>query len=146
MILSLTPAKDLFDRVQRDFSMPLKDRLLVVAEVEKYRWKEDESVWRQKREKDPYSYEVYFDGEFVCDFSVKEEPDMVYYRVMKNIRDLYKAKKIFFNKQMYEIKRAEEAAKRKAEEPLLPKIDAPEHKIIQEVIKRQRRRRANRAK
>ncbi len=59
----LAPKKQIFDRVQREFAFPLTDRFVVISELEKYRWKEDESVWSQKRGKSAEQYEVYFDSE-----------------------------------------------------------------------------------
>ena len=141
-MISLTPGKDMFDRIQREFSMNLSDRLRVIAEVDRYRWKEDESVWKQKRERSALAYEVYFDREFVANFDISEDPDAVYLKIMTSIRDLYKTKKIFFNKQMYVIEDEKRIAEQKKNEFKLPTAVTPEEKIINEVVKRQRRRRA----
>lgn len=136
----LTPKTQVFDRVQRDFAFPLKDRLRIVSELDKYRWKEDESVWAQKRGRAPEQYEVYFDGEFLCFFGLEESQDQVYLKVMENILRLYKAKKIFWNPIMYEIN------KPKKVEEKLPEATTPEEKIFREAIKRSRKKKGKRAK
>lgn len=133
----LAPKTQLFDRVQRDFAFPLKDRLRIISELEKYRWKEDESVWSQKRGITKEQYEVYFDSEFVCFFGLEETQDQAYLRVMENILRLYKDKKIYWNTVLYEVN-----APKKVEEKL-PEATTPEEKLLREAVKRSRKKRKN---
>lgn len=136
----LAPRTQLFDRVQRDFAFPLKDRLRIISELDKYRWKEDESVWSQKRGLTKEQYEVYFDGEFVCFFGLDDSQDQAYLRVMENILRLYKDKKIYFNPAMYEINAP------KADVVPLPTANTPEEKLLREAVKRSRKKKGKRAK
>jgi hypothetical protein len=142
MITSFTPAQDLFDLIQKDFSMPLKGRFVVVPETEMYRWKEDESLWKQKKELSPNVYQCFFDGEFVCFFDRSEDQAVVYHRALKGMTDLYKAKKIFFNKEMYAIEEEKRKAQTKAKEEAFKQIEAttPEEKMIKEAFTRARKK------
>ena len=84
----LAPKKQLFDRVQKEFQFSLENRFRIIAELEKYKAGEDESIWKQKMSRSAYQYEVYFDGEFVCFFGLEDSEDVVYLRVMENILSL----------------------------------------------------------
>ena len=130
MVGWFTPKKELFDLVQREFSFSLVDRLRIVAELEKYKWKEDESVWAQKKDKSAHQYEVYFDGEFVCFFGLEKSIDHAYLAVMEGLLKLYKEKKIYWNKDLYELLTP------KIKESKLPSATTPEEKIVQEAFKR----------
>jgi len=127
---TLTPKKTIFELMQRDFAFPLKDRLHIVAETEKYKWREDESVWKQKKDKAPLQYEAYFDGEFVCFFGTQMTELEAYCEVLKGIRELYKSGKIHWNKELYEFD------KKPVEEIVLDAPDSPEDYILTEVVKK----------
>lgn len=137
------PQSEVFNKVQEAFSMPLKDRLAIWAEVDKYRWKEDESVWRQKKGLSPTSYEVSFDGEFVCFFDTSETLDKAYVNVLEGIRKLYSEGKIFFNKELYAVREAELTAQKTVE---MDAPTTPEDKIITEVVKKQANRSGKKVK
>lgn len=138
----MAPAKEVFDRVQLDFTFSLSGRLKVISELEKYRYKEDESVWKQKRGTAAYQYEVYFDDEFVCFFGADEGIDVAYLKVLEGLLKLYKEKKIFWNKELYDVY----YPKTKPEEIKLPEATTPEEKIVREVYKRQAKRKGKRVK
>lgn len=138
----MAPSKDVFDRVQMEFAFSLNGRLKVISELEKYRWKEDESVWAQKRGKASYQYEVYFDDEFVCFFGADEGIERAYLKVLEGLLKLYKEKKIFWNKELYEVYYPTQ----KPEEVKLPEATTPEEKIVREVYKRQAKKKGTRAK
>lgn len=129
----IAPKKQIFDRVQKEFAFSLEKRFRIVAELEKYRAGEDESVWKQKKGASPYQYEVYFDGEFVCFFGLEDSEDQVYLRIMENILRLYKDKKIFWNPVLYEVN------KPKVEEKL-PEATTPEEKLLREAVKRSKKK------
>lgn len=136
-----TMANSLFTRVQSQFGFSLKDRLHIAPDVLMFRKKEDESVWKQDKS-EMYEYQVFFDGEFVCFTSVRETLDMAYYKVMKGLLDLYKNKKIYWNKDMYELVRMPIIKPA----PDLPKATTPEDKIVQEVIRKASKKYARRRK
>ena len=128
----ITPAQDVFDKVQRDFQFPLTNRLQIVSELDKYRWKEDESVWKQKRGLSAYQYEVYFDGVFVCDFGSDAGLDKAYLAVLEGLLKLYKDKRIFWNKELYEVYYPTP----KNEPPKLKEATTPEEKMVKEALER----------
>lgn len=135
-----TPAYELFDLVQKDFAFPLKNRLHIAAEVAMYRKGEDESVWKQDRS-GQYEYQVFFDGEFVCFFDMKEDKKVAYVKVLKGLRDLYQQKKIFWNESLYEIFKP-----KPVEEPQLPEATTKEEKIIKELVVRAKKQRTKKKK
>jgi hypothetical protein len=111
-VSSFTPALKLFDLMQKDFKFSIKNRLVIVPEVDKYRIKEDESIFNQvKTEK--YDYEVYFDGEYVSAFNIDDKPERARIGVLKGLKTLYKAGKIHWNLFLYDIDK--QKAKDKAE-------------------------------
>lgn len=132
------PAIQVFEMLDADFSIDLKDRLVIWAEIDKYRWKEDESVWRQKRDKDAKAYEITFDGEFVCFFDTNDTPEEVRLRALEGIRDLFNNQKIFFNKEMYAVREAKIEEQNRVE---MEKPTTPEDKILTEVVKKHAKRR-----
>ncbi len=135
------PSQQLFDRVQKDFAFTLVNRLRIIAEVDKYRWKEDESVWAQKRERTPLQYEVYFDDEFVCFFGLEDSEDQAYLKVLESITKLYREKKIYWNKVLYEINKPEVKP-----EPKMKEATTPEEKIVKEAFARVAKKKGKRAK
>jgi len=138
----ITPAQDVFDRVSLDFDFSLKNRLNIVSELDKYRWKEDESVWKQKRGKSAYQYEVYFDTEFVCFFGSDEGIDRAYLKVLEGILKLYKEKKIFWNLDLYEVYYPTV----KPEAEVLPKATTPEERLVKEAVRRVRAKKGKNVK
>jgi len=125
----------------------LTKRIRIWSEVDKYNWKEDESVWRQKREKDAKDYEIYFDGEFVTFVSDKDGVQHGYLKVLEGLRDLYKEGKIFVNEEMYKVREAEEEEKRKkAKEVELPKATTPEEKVVAGAIEKMAKKKGKKVK
>jgi len=112
-------------------------RISIWAETDKYRWKEDESVWKQKRGMTPNEFEAYFDGEFIC--FMKESDGLNYNLILflNKIKEMYRLGKIFVNQEMYKVREAEEQAKQEAAKKIeVPKATTPEEKIVLEVLKR----------
>lgn len=138
----ITPAQDVYDRVALEFDFPLKDRLKVVSELDKYRWKEDESVWAQKRGRAAYQYEVYFDAEFVCFFGSDEGIQRAYLKVLEGLLKLYKEKKIFWNKELYEVYYPTV----KPVEDTTPAATTPEEKLVKEAVRRVRAKKGKNVK
>lgn len=120
------------------FEVPnLKSRFRVWSEKDKYRWKEDESVWKQVRGLSYEQYEVYFDGEFVCFFDLGMTMDQTVLEVMKGLIPLFKSGKVFINESMYEVRALKAAEDRKkAHEIEIAAPTTPEEKILAEVLTR----------
>lgn len=123
--------------VQRDFDFSLKNRLHIAPEIRMYKPGEDVGIWTQRRN-DAWEYQVYFDGEFICFLSINDSKNAAYYKVMKNLLEAYKSKKIHFNLRLY----AEDSERRKEYEknnkPQNP-IKSPktsEEKMLHEVFER----------
>ena len=105
--------QDFYDLVDNNLRSTFKNipkRLAVVAETEKYKYKEDESVFDQWKGKTAPKYECYFDGEFVCfiDSSKGKQESLVDF--LTGMKDLFAQGKLFVNEEMYEIKAAERQA------------------------------------
>lgn len=124
-----------------DFSM----RMGIWSETEKYRWKEDESVWNQVKGLAKEAYEVYFDGEFVCFFDLSMTMEQVVIEIMQGMSKLFKEEKIYLNPETYRV-----IAKQKAEEQkiiddaLKTKVrnaSTPEEKILGEALLRAKNKR-----
>ncbi len=116
------------------FQIPnFTQRLCITPDVEKYRWKEDESVWLQMRDKSYHSFEVLFDGEFVCFFDLGLSEREVIVRMLEGLRALFKQEKIFLHPRMYEVQKA-------ANEVVLEKPHNETERIITSVLTKQLKR------
>lgn len=136
---SFKPAQQAMELMQKDFGFPLKDRMIIIPEVDRFRIKEDESITAQvKSEK--YEYEVYFDGEFVCFFSITEHPQRVRIKILNGLKDLIKNNKIYWNLKKYEELEEEEKQRRRDKkhrlETLAKKFNSPEEKLVVAAIEK----------
>lgn len=118
-------------------------RLRIWSDVDKYRWKEDESIWKQQRGKTAKEYEIYFDKEFICSFSESENLTQVFITFANALKRLVKEGKIFVNEAMYLIKDEEEKARIKSLEVPIPTAHTPEEKILRDILIKTKRRPAN---
>lgn len=125
-----------------DKMVDIKNRLHVVSDIYKFRWKDDESVWSQKRGKTEKYYEVTLDGEHVCGFDESETMAQVMLKFWKGMRDGYKEGKIRLNKFLAEEERKNREVDLKNQKlnrtKRIKDIKAvtPEQKIAKEVVKR----------
>lgn len=136
--------KDIKDLFVNNLSMfpNASKRIRVWVETEKYRWKEDESVYNQKKGKTAPQYEVYFDSEFVCFIDSEKGKSMALITFLEAIRDLYKQEKIYINTEMYQVKQAvEEEKNRKLTTIELQKPTTPEDKMLTEIVKKSAKKR-----
>ena len=93
--------KDLFIQlVSKDFDTRDWDtRLLIIADTNHFKYKEDESVWLQATERIPNIYEVYFDNVWVCDFTDDDAMPTVRLRFLKAFLQRYEAGEVSLNTQ-----------------------------------------------
>lgn len=109
------------------FKIPdFHQRVRITADVDKYKWKEDESVWTQKKEQAAHSFEVLFDGEFVCYFDLSERESDVIIKMLEGIRELFKTEKVYLHESMYEVAAAKKEAENKTVELPKPRNEAEE--------------------
>ena len=116
-------------------------RIAIWAETEKYHWKEDESVWNQKKGRTAPQYEAHFDGEFVCFIDSSKSDKYNVSEFLINIRKLYVDGKIFVNQEMYEVMKAKREAESQKDVLEVPKPVNEAEKMIVETIKKQAKRR-----
>lgn len=133
------PAKQVIDLMQKDFGFDISNRMIAIPEVDKFRINEDESIQTQvKTEK--YEYEVYFDGEFVCYFSITEHPQRVRINILKGLRDLIKNNKIYWDPKKYEELEEEKKQRKKDRrhklETIAKKFNSPEEKLVVTAIEK----------
>lgn len=102
-------ANSLGERIIRELTQfpNMAKRLRIYSETDQFNWKEDESVWKQKKEMTPEEGSVYMDREFVSAYNVKDGENKAFVLFMEGIRDLYLKGKIFVHETMYHIKEEE---------------------------------------
>ena len=106
----------------------LANRLRIYSETDKYNWKEDESVWKQKRKLSPEEGEIYLDGEFISPYNAKDGEMKAYVRFLGELQTAYVQRRVFVHSEMYEIARAEKEAQNKP-------LEVPEARnIVEEII------------
>lgn len=100
---------------QGDFDM---ERITVWADTDMYKWKEDEYIWAQKREKTPSVYQVFFDGKQVCYLGEQQTKEKTLSDFWKGFLRLYELdddnqNKIYINKDVYVEKEKQRKEKEK---------------------------------
>lgn len=125
-----------------DKDVDIRSRVSIFADVEKFRWKDDESVWAQKREKAPQVFSIYFDYEFVCYFDTSHDIKLFMLSFWKGLKELYKSNRIRLNKreaQEDRLKReVEQIKKEKEEKKRIDNLDesTPTTKMAKELTKK----------
>jgi len=134
---AFAPVRDLFSKLQKDFNFSLVDRLHIAPEVAMYRSGENEEIWLQTKTGD-YVYQVHFDGEFLCWVKRSEGLEVAYYNVLKGLLKSYEERKIYWNKELYEIEKQKLRDHKKYEDDKLNAMPetTPEEKIVKETFKR----------
>lgn len=136
---SFKPAQMAFDMMQKDFAFSIKDRLIIIPEVARFRIKEDASIMDQVKTEN-YDYEVYFDGEFVCHFGVSQHPQRVRIEILKGLQSLIKADKIYWDLKKYDLlEESEKQAKkdkRHRMNTIAKKFTSPEEKLVVAAIEK----------
>jgi len=115
-------------------------RLRVWAETEKYKWKEDESVWNQKKEKVSPQFETHFDREFIC-FIDGSKIDQGAVDFLTALRALYISRKIFIHEEMYAIEDAKRAEENKLPDLVIPEARNEVEQAIVETVKKKAKKR-----
>lgn len=83
--------------LQPEFEFDIKDRILVVSDLDHYSAKEDVFVNAQKKGKLPTFYEVYWDNEWIMDFHEGDTPRAVFTQFLKGFHDAYVQGKVRLN-------------------------------------------------
>lgn len=139
------PAKDRFlHELGKHFdgSYNLKKRVYITADIEMFRWREDVSVWKQKREKTPMYYSVYFDHEFICGFSEADTLEKVMLEWWKGFKKAYQDKLIDLDevksRELCELRELKQKQLKQEAEMKIDKLPAQTEtqKLAKEVIKR----------
>lgn len=135
-----TNSKEILEHLDQSLSGTFPNfikRARIVSETEKYKYKEDESVWRQQKGLSVMAYEAYMDGEFLCFFNEDEGKTEVYIKVLEGIKKGIQEGRLYVNPEMYAIKEAEQDKKnRLANTVVLEKATTPEEKIMNATIRK----------
>lgn len=133
--------------LQKSFSFPIQDRVTVLADIEQYKYKEDESVWQQKKGINPHYFSVFWDLVHVCGFDERTPVEFFMVDFWKNFKRLYKEGKVSLNGQPIikddTLKESDKVDKKKIE--ALPESNKTQ-KMAKEVIKRLSNKNATRSK
>lgn len=129
------------DEIQNHFSKDLvnvSERVSVVADVDLFNYKEDKSVWDQKKQNIAGVYSIYFDGVFVCNFTTEWYLPMVMSTFWRGLRDLIKAEKVYLMVEQYEEKIKAEREAQKQQDQVIESLPGGtyEKEIAKEVIRR----------
>lgn len=147
----ITQSKEIKDAVilnirldMADFGLSeleLRERVSVKLDTEQFNFKEDESVWMQKRGKAPFVCEVYFDDVWCCDLHEGDTHLQMITKFLQGFLKGYELGQIRLNRFLALIdaekeKKAEKdalEAEKKAIEAL--PTATPEEKIAKEIVK-----------
>lgn len=116
MYLSLSVQDQFINLIRKDFDTFLKQlnypirfdykRFNVWSDTEKYQWKEDASVWMQKRDKAPTYFSVTLDGIDICTFDTTMSKDQTLKQFYNGFLKAYQLpddhpNKVFIDKECY---------------------------------------------
>lgn len=116
----------------------LRQRITVKLDTEQFNYKEDESVWLQKKDKAPFVCEVYFDECWCCDLHESDSHSKLISKFFTGFQKGYENGRIRLNRFLAEIQDAQEAKDKKdAEKKAIESLPAstPEEKISKEIVK-----------
>lgn len=116
----------------------LRNRITVKLDTEQFNFKEDESVWLQKREKAPFVCEVYFDDCWCCDLHEHDTHPQLIKKFFTGFQKGYDVGKIRLNRFLAEIEDAQiEKDKKDAEKKAIDALPSatPEEKMAKEIVK-----------
>lgn len=125
-----------------DKSIDISNRVRVISDLYKFNWKEDLSVWGQKKGKVLPYYSVYFDDEFVVGFTEEWTIQQFMVEFWKALKKLYKENKIILNKHLADQAKIDEQLKKKdvkiKEKKRIDKLpeDTEIEKLAKEAVKR----------
>lgn len=143
-------AKTMKDKIVHELGgtfQNIEKRIHIVAEIDKYRWKEDESVWNQKMEKSSMQYECSLDGTFVCFMGEEKSERQTWVDFLTALKELIRKGQVFAHVEMYKIKEAEEEERvRKSKIVEIPEAHTPEEKIIADVLVQQVKKKGRKVK
>lgn len=115
----------------------LRERITVKLDIDQFNYKEDESVWMQKRDKAPFVCEVYFDNYWCCDLHESDSHERLIEKFFTGFEKGYISGKIRLNRFLAELQDVQEEKDRKeAEKKAIDALPAstPEEKIAKEIV------------
>lgn len=124
----------------------LRDRLSIWDDVEKYNWKEDESIWKQKKGMLPGEGEVYMDNQFICAYAQRDGVNSAYIRFLRELNNLYIQGKIYVNPEIYMIKAEEERLRREKDILEIPEARNEGEQMIVDIIETHAKKRKRKTK
>lgn len=86
-------------------------RIRVMSDLIAFNYKEDKSVWKQKKGLLPEYYMVYFDDEYVCGFSDAHSVKHAVLEFWKGFKEAYKSGKIRLNQKQVEVVKSKKKIK-----------------------------------
>jgi len=86
-------------------------RIRVMSDLIAFNYKEDKSVWKQKKGLLPEYYTVYFDDEYVCGFSDAHSVKHAVLEFWKGFKEAYKSGKIRLNQKQVEVVKSKKKIK-----------------------------------
>lgn len=141
-MLILPVSEEIKREIEKHFdkTVDVKNRIRVVSDLEKFVWKEDKSVWKQKRNQSAQQFSVYFDDEFVCGFDSETPKEAAMVLFWRGLKELYATDRIRLNKWKADElrKQQDEAFKKQIKEDPLDKLpeDTKEQKMAKDIVRR----------
>lgn len=123
------------------------NRLRIWAETDKYYWKEDESVYNQKKGTTAPQFEAHFDGEFISfiDGNLSQSENLVIF--LENLKKLFVERKIFIHEEMYKVEAAKkEEARAKEPDVVIPKARNEVEGMVVDVLTKHAKKRGRKVK
>lgn len=101
-------------------------RIRVMSDLIAFNYKEDKSVWKQKKGLLPEYYTVYFDDEYVCGFSDAHSVKHAVLEFWKGFKEAYKSGKIRLNQKPIEVVKSKKKIK----------ATTPSEKMAAQIVRR----------
>ncbi len=124
-----------------DPKLKMRERITIIADLEMYRWKEDKSVYLQKKEQAPLFFTIHFDGVYMSTFISTDPIEKILLDFWKALKGAYKEGKVRLTpktkleEDLEELQEREEKNAQKKAIEALPEA-TPTEKQAKHVIKK----------
>lgn len=133
--ISIALKNRIISELKHHFSSEYKieNRIRIIGDLEKFNYKEDESLWNQAKGYVPRDFSLYWDDEFICRFNTTHHIEFVLSLFWVGLREAYKSHKIGLIERLPD---PEDEVKKAIERVDRMKLTTPVEKQARDVVKK----------
>lgn len=129
-----------------DKSFNLDKRIQIVGDLEKFRYKEDVSLWNQAKGNSEKEFSLYWDDEFICRFNTGHHIEFVLSMFWHGLKQAYKDHKIGLLERLLDVEdNIKDQLKKIDDMSLTTPIEKQAKDVVKKLIKRKHGRKSARS-